>query len=190
LRKPKFYQHPHAEVEGDHRPWLYLHRYLHRHRNLLLPKCFWASANNATLREFGISAGCRSRIGRLLQQTAIRQWRHYVQPAKGVTTTVPLHSAQSSAAFDPSHPNCSERMRIVRDGELAVEGDSPCSIRSDTAAAFIPGWLAVRETPRSRIGHIAIGMLVLENIDAVLRRRPAPFLVTSHEYHQARLAHK
>jgi hypothetical protein len=80
-------------------------------------------------------------------------------------------------------------MRIVRDGELAVEGDSPCSIRSDTAAAVIPGWLAVRETPRSRIGHIAIGMLVLENIAAVLRRRPTPFLVASHEYHQARLAH-
>jgi hypothetical protein len=80
-------------------------------------------------------------------------------------------------------------MRIVRDGELAVGGDSPCSIRADTAAAVIPGWLAVRETPRSRIGHIAIGILVLENIDAVLRRRPAPFLVTSHEYHQARLAH-
>jgi hypothetical protein len=59
----------------------------------------------------------------------------------------------------------------------------------DSSAAVIPGWLAVRETPRSRIGHIAIGMLVLENIDAVLRRRPAPFLVTSHEYHQARLAH-
>jgi hypothetical protein len=91
--------------------------------------------------------------------------------------------------FDELPDGEAVRGLIGGDRNILAHEWSPGSIGSDTAAAVIPGWLAVRETPRSRIGHIAIAMLVLENIDAVLRRRPAPFLVTSHEYHQARQAH-
>lgn len=50
-------------------------------------------------------------------------------PGGDVTNSLPAKlpsafaSAQSSAASDPSHPKCSERISIVRDGELAVERD-------------------------------------------------------------------
>ena len=56
--------------------------------DLLLPQRFWSSARHSVPSQLGLCASRRFRLGVLLQQAALRVWRHHMEARQRVTATV------------------------------------------------------------------------------------------------------